>query len=86
MDPSDPSDFKPIPCPERVFCLGGVANLISVEWIATQSYGSSRPQLCSEGTYCEAGAYQASGSGLCFLGYELSSIYEYVNILLFRIL
>lgn len=49
MDPSDPTEFKPIPCPESVFCLGGVSSIVTVEWIATQAYGANHPQNCSEG-------------------------------------
>lgn len=70
MDPSDPiPDRKPIPCAERTFCLGGVSSLITLDWIPTQSYGMTHPQVCNEGTYCEEGAYLSSGSGLCFLGH-----------------
>lgn len=69
LDPSDPTSKKPKVCKEGQFCLGGVSNTINVEWIPSQPYGASHPQLCSEGTYCQAGAYLSSGSGLCFEGH-----------------
>jgi len=42
---------------------------LGVQWIATQPYGQTHAQLCSEGTYCKTGAFLASGSGLCFTGH-----------------
>lgn len=69
LDPSDTTDLKPKICKEGQFCLGGVASRINVEWVQKQPWGSTHPQLCSEGTYCQAGAYLASGSGLCFQGH-----------------
>ena len=69
LDPSATTKHKPQICNPRTFCLGGVSSLINVEWISTQSYGSTKPQTCSEGTYCQPGAYLLSGSGLCFQGH-----------------
>ena len=69
LDPSDAVSTKPIPCQAGVFCLAGVASPLSVEWIPTQPWGSSHSQPCNEGTYCLEGAYQLSGSGLCFPGH-----------------
>lgn len=68
-DPSDAVSTKPIPCQAGLFCLAGVAFPLSVEWIPTQPWGSSFSQPCREGTYCLQGAYQLSGSGLCFPGH-----------------
>jgi hypothetical protein len=69
LDPSDPTDLKPIPCAPGVFCLGGVYKTMTIAWIPTQPYGSVAPQVCSEGTYCQTAAYLPSGSGLCFKGH-----------------
>ena len=69
LDPSDTTTLKPIVCKEGEFCLGGVAKSGTVDWIPSQPFGVIHPQLCSEGTYCQAGAYLSSGSGLCFKGH-----------------
>ena len=69
LDPSDTTTLKPYVCKEGEFCLGGVSQRSTVDWIPSQPYGVTHPQLCSEGTYCQAGAYLSSGSGLCFKGH-----------------
>ena len=69
LDPSDPTDKKPIPCESGTFCLGGVSREVNVAWIPSQPWGANTPQACSEGTYCKAGAFEPSGSGQCFQGH-----------------
>ena len=69
LDPADPTEFRPIACRPGVFCLGGVAYETIVEWIPSQPFGATNAQTCSEGTYCDTGAFVASGSGLCFPGH-----------------
>jgi hypothetical protein len=69
LDPSDSTPFRPIVCSAGEFCLGGVFSTNVIPWIASSPYGVTHPQECSEGTYCEAGAYLPSGSGLCFVGH-----------------
>ena len=69
LDPSDPTDLKPLPCSPGVFCLGGVFKTLTLPWIPTSPWGSVAPQVCSEGTYCQTAAYLPSGSGLCFKGH-----------------
>lgn len=68
-DPSSTIQQKPVICKEGEFCLGGVFEDLNVEWIPSQSYGSAFSQRCSEGTYCQAGAYLSSGTGLCYFGH-----------------
>lgn len=68
-DPSSTILQKPVICKEGEFCLGGVFEDINVEWIPSQSYGGAYAQKCSEGTYCQAGAYLSSGTGLCYFGH-----------------
>ncbi|CAM9092103.1 unnamed protein product, partial [Ectocarpus fasciculatus] len=69
LDPSDPTPNRPLPCTFGEFCLGGVKFDSKVEWIPKQPWGSTAPQGCSEGTYCQTASYESSGSGLCFRGH-----------------
>jgi Tyrosine-protein kinase ephrin type A/B receptor-like len=69
LDPSDPTDRRPVPCPAGTFCLGGVAHAVTIEWIARQPWGATAPQNCTEGTYCEPGSVSPKGSGPCFEGH-----------------
>lgn len=70
LDPSDPTELKPLPCEAGTFCLGGVAiGDITIDWIPSATYGSMYRQKCVEGTYCAEATYQSSGTGLCFPGH-----------------
>lgn len=69
LDPADPVQRRPLPCPSGTFCLGGVAHNMTVDWIALSPEGASAPQTCTEGTYCEKASVSPSGSGPCFEGH-----------------
>lgn len=69
LNPADPIEQRPLPCPSGTFCLGGVAHNISIDWIALAPEGTSAPQTCTEGTYCEEASVSPSGSGPCFEGH-----------------
>eukprot|EP01038_Epipyxis_sp_PR26KG_P007209 gene7209-9837_t len=69
FDPSATTKLKPYACGAGMFCLGGVISQVTVDWIPTQPYGTTHAQLCSEGTFCQSGAYLSSGSGLCYQGH-----------------
>lgn len=69
LNPADPVAHRPKPCPSGTFCLGGVSHNMSIEWIALAPEGAAAPQICTEGTYCEAASVSPSGSGPCFEGH-----------------
>jgi hypothetical protein len=69
IDPTSSIKSRPEPCPAGFFCLGGVASTIAVDWIPSQPWGRINAQKCIEGTYCESGAFESLGSGLCFPGH-----------------
>ena len=73
MDPSATTSLKPKVCRNGAFCLGGVFSDSNIEWIPSQPWGSTFAQKCSEGTYCQAGAYFSSGTGLCYAGHYCPS-------------
>ncbi|CAM9097538.1 unnamed protein product, partial [Hapterophycus canaliculatus] len=69
LNPADPVEQRPLPCPRGTFCLGGVAHNLTIDWIALAPEGASAPQTCTEGTFCEEGSVSPSGSGPCFEGH-----------------
>ena len=69
LDPSDPTDLRPMPCAPGTFCLGGVAHDMTVEWIPQNADGRTAPQTCTEGAFCGAASPSAAGSGACFPGH-----------------
>ncbi|GMH66707.1 hypothetical protein TL16_g04487 [Triparma laevis f. inornata] len=69
IDPSDPYIKGPKACSDGVFCLGGVAHNITVDWVPAMKTGVSAPQICTEGSYCQSASTSPSGSGPCFPGH-----------------
>lgn len=69
LNPADSIEKRPRPCPSGTFCLGGVAHNMSIDWIALAPEGSSAPQTCTEGMYCQEASVSPSGSGPCFEGH-----------------
>ena len=59
----------PKPCPPGIFCLGGVAHNITINWLPNQEEGSIAPQLCPEGHFCQEASSSPKGSGACFQGH-----------------
>lgn len=70
---ADPYDlnhqFRPLPCPAGVFCLGGIAHNRTMEWLPSNPIGKLAPQLCAEGYYCGEVSKHPSGYGMCFPGH-----------------
>lgn len=69
LNPADSTQMRPLPCLPGTFCLGGVAHNLTINWIGLESAGSSAPQICTEGTFCEEASVSPSGSGPCFAGH-----------------
>ncbi|CAM9116223.1 unnamed protein product [Choristocarpus tenellus] len=69
LNPADPTDKRPLPCPAGTFCLGGVAHNLTINWVSSIPEGISAPQICTEGTYCEQASVSPSGSGQCYRGH-----------------
>ena len=55
--------FKPIPCKEATYCLGGITNNITNE----NDYAS--PQPCPHGHYCKEASTTPFGTGRCPAGF-----------------
>ena len=68
-DPHSLTLKGPISCPKGVYCLGGVAHNITIEWIPSQEEGKVAPQQCHEGYYCDKSSTSPEGSGPCFAGH-----------------
>jgi len=69
LDPSDPLIQGPKACSAGVFCLGGVAHNLTIDWVPGLKTGISAPQTCTEGSYCQPASVSAAGSGPCFPGH-----------------
>ncbi|GMI46480.1 hypothetical protein TrCOL_g6877 [Triparma columacea] len=69
VDPSDPLIQGPKACSAGVFCLGGVAHDLTIDWVPGFKTGVSASQTCTEGSYCQAASTAATGSGPCFPGH-----------------
>ena len=69
LDPSDPTNLRPLPCPPGTFCLGGVAHNITVAWVPSEYIGATAPQHCTEGAFCRAATPSAFGTGQCYKGH-----------------
>ena len=59
----------PIECPRGVFCLGGVAHNITVDWLPDTPRGARAPQICTEGYFCGTKSSLPRGDGACFPGH-----------------
>ena len=55
------TSLRPIACPAGTFCLGGVANNVTIAWLPSLPNGSTAPQTCVEGTFCTPGTPSAAG-------------------------
>eukprot|EP01029_Cantina_marsupialis_P013339 TRINITY_DN2955_c0_g4_i3.p1 TRINITY_DN2955_c0_g4~~TRINITY_DN2955_c0_g4_i3.p1 ORF type:complete len:2510 (+),score=474.52 TRINITY_DN2955_c0_g4_i3:87-7616(+) len=59
----------PQPCAGGTFCLGGVAQDTTIEWLPLQPDGKYSPQPCTEGTYCMEATPGPQGTGRCLPGH-----------------
>jgi hypothetical protein len=69
LDAADPHVKGPKACGAGIFCLGGTAHNMAIEWVPGMSEGGSAPQVCTEGSYCETASSGPEGSGPCFPGH-----------------
>lgn len=60
-------DTRPLPCPAGTFCLSGVAQKSTINWLPNQVEGIASPQECLEGYFCEEGS--PLPTGICFPGH-----------------